>query len=118
MSEVNITREGTSGAMSTLSLAGLESLLQTLDLGTPLPAFAETDVLNDPLDISRSYLADIVREIVQCNSEQAFNAVQLPNTVDPFAGDLTIILPKLAREVGVEVKDLEQNISKQVKLSI
>lgn len=96
--------------MSTLSHEGLESLLGSVGMKTPIPHFEGTDVLNNPLDISRCYLADILHGIVKGEAGSALGAIQLPATVDFFVGDLSIILPKLARELGVKVEELSQTI--------
>ena len=104
--------------MASLTHAGLEAHLATLGLKTPIPVFTGLDVLRDPLDIARSYLADQIHEIVQGNAEHALSAVQLPATVDPMGGDLTIILPRLAREAGLEVEVLRDTIIKQVRCCV
>jgi len=85
-------------------------------LKTPIPHFADLDVLTDPLDLAKTYLADQVQEIVQGGADHALSAVQLPATVDPLGGDLTIILPKLAREVGLGVDELRDSIISKVRL--
>jgi arginyl-tRNA synthetase len=101
--------------MSTLTSAGLETLLGGLSLKVPVPQCTNTKILNDPVDISRSYLADILHEITHSDILHTYNAVQLPAVVDGFSGDLAIILPKLAREVGVDVENLREMICKQVR---
>jgi arginyl-tRNA synthetase len=101
--------------MSTLTREGLESLLDAAGLKTPIPAFTDVDVLLDPLNIFRCYLADIVHGIVKGDKASALGSIQLPPTVDFFAGDLTIILPRLARELGVKVEDLNHSIVQNVR---
>ncbi|KIW06531.1 arginine-tRNA ligase [Verruconis gallopava] len=99
--------------MSTTSLEGLAQVLGESGLKVPGPNFPDTDILNDFLDFTRCYLAEIVQSVVQCSAEQAFHAIQLPATVDPIFGDLSIVLPKLAREVGAEAEALRESILKQ-----
>ncbi|KIX03973.1 arginine-tRNA ligase [Rhinocladiella mackenziei CBS 650.93] len=78
--------------MTTLDLGGLTSRLGDLGLG-PIPDFPEPHMLNKPLDIGRSYLADILRNLVQCDLPTAYNCIQWPN--DIFTADLTVPLPRL-----------------------
>jgi arginyl-tRNA synthetase len=80
--------------MATLSLSGLESLLGGLGLEIPIPQFSAANVLNKPLDICRSYLADILRSLVEGDPVIAYNSIQWPNNI--FNGDLVVILPRLS----------------------
>ena len=43
--------------MATASLPGLEAFVAEIGLG-PIPSFAAADVLNNPIDIYHSYLAE------------------------------------------------------------
>jgi hypothetical protein len=79
--------------MATLDLSGLATRLEGLGLG-PIPQFSEAHVLNKPLDIGRSYLADILRSLIDCDPITAYNSIQWPN--DIFTADLTVPLPKLS----------------------
>jgi arginyl-tRNA synthetase len=78
--------------MSTLDLPGLEVRLEALGVG-PIPQFSGAHVLNNPLDIGRSYLADILGKLVGCDPIIAYNSIQSPI----FNGDLAVPLPKLFR---------------------
>jgi hypothetical protein len=80
--------------MSTLELSGLVTKLEGLGLG-PIPQFSESHVLNKPLDIGRSYLADILQNLTECDPNLAYKSIQVPN--DIFTADLTVPLPKLSR---------------------
>jgi hypothetical protein len=80
--------------MSTLDLPGLEVRLEALGLG-PMPQFSRANVLNNPLDIGRSYLADILGKLVDCDPIIAYNSIQSPK--DIFNGDLVVPLQKLFR---------------------
>lgn len=80
--------------MTTQTVSGLEAFLSGLGLKIPIPPFPAADVLNKPLDIGRSYLADILTSIVECDLATACNSIQLPNNV--YSGDFTVILPKLS----------------------
>jgi hypothetical protein len=79
--------------MATLDLSGLASKLEGLGLG-PIPQFSDARVLDKPLDIGRSYLADILRSLIDCDPITAYNSIQWPN--DIFTADLTVPLPKLS----------------------
>ncbi|KAH9203701.1 arginyl-tRNA synthetase [Leptodontidium sp. 2 PMI_412] len=87
--------------MTTLDQGGLVTRLEELGLG-PIPEFAEAHVLKKPLDIGRSYLADILRSLVECDPILAYSSIQWPN--DIFTADLTVPLPKLSR--GSDPKSL------------
>jgi arginyl-tRNA synthetase len=79
--------------MTTLAIVGLGEFLSNLGLKTPIPSFGPADVLNRPLDIGRSYLADIVHELADGEPEQAYKSIHWPNNI--FNGDLAVIIPKL-----------------------
>jgi arginyl-tRNA synthetase len=81
--------------MATLDLSGLATRLEGLGLG-PIPQFSEAHVLNKPLDIGRSYLADILRSLIDCDPITAYNSIQWPN--DIFTADLTVPLPRLSHD--------------------
>lgn len=73
---------------------GLEGLLKELDLKTPIPHVPEANILIKPLDIGRSYLADILGSLVDCDSSVAYKSIQWPGDIS--SGDLAVILPKLS----------------------
>ncbi|KAK6211534.1 arginyl-tRNA synthetase [Colletotrichum tabaci] len=79
--------------MATLSITGLQTSLERLSLDTPLPSFPVADVLVRPLDIFRSYIAQIVAEAAQCDPAVAYEAIQ--STAAISMGDLAVILPRL-----------------------
>ncbi|KAL0933847.1 arginyl-trna synthetase [Colletotrichum truncatum] len=87
--------------MATLSINGLQSSLERLSLDTPLPSFPVADVLVRPLDIFRSYIAQIVAEIAECDPALAYDAVQTTATI--AMGDLAVILPRLKIKANADV---------------
>ncbi len=97
--------------MTTLSLTGLEARLARLGLDVPIPTFAGADVLNKPMDIARSYLADIIRKLTGCDAAVAPGAIAWSNNIDN--GDLVVILPKLAAH-GTKPQELGFKIMEQV----
>ena len=96
--------------MSTLTVSELEAQLGGLGLNTPIPGFPDADVLNKPLDISRSYFADILCSIVGCDPVVAYNSILWPNNISN--GDLVVILPKLGQ--GADYNALGFDLTRQV----
>ncbi|KAE9993019.1 hypothetical protein EG327_006801 [Venturia inaequalis] len=80
--------------MTTRTVSSLEELIGTLGAKIPIPSYPAADVLVRPLDIGRSYLADILSGIIEGDTSRAFSCIGLPNNLDP--GDLVVILPKLS----------------------
>jgi arginyl-tRNA synthetase len=78
--------------MATTSLPGLQAFVSELGLG-PVPAFPAADVLNDPMDLCHSYLAEDFQKLVQCDPDLVYKAIQPPSTTQD--GDLDIVLPRL-----------------------
>lgn len=97
--------------MATPSTSHLEHSLKALSLDTPIPHFTPANVLNQPLDIFRSYFADILRTILGSDSDTTYNAVQLSN--NPIHGDLTVVLPRLhlSAEPAETANDICQKVS-------
>ncbi len=95
--------------MATLEVDGLVTRLGELGLG-PIPPFSEAHVLNKPLDIGRSYLAEILCSLTDCDPAVAYGSIQWPN--DVFTADLTVPLPKLSR--GAETKAFAVDLMKRV----
>ncbi|KAH7355821.1 hypothetical protein BKA66DRAFT_562864 [Pyrenochaeta sp. MPI-SDFR-AT-0127] len=86
----------------------LEQSLSSLSLEVPIPRIEAAEVLVNPLDLLRTYLAKILAEIAGCNIEAAYKSIQWPNNISN--GDLAVILPKLrpgakADEVAVELME-------------
>ena len=79
--------------MTTQTVVSLEDLLGALGAKTPIPPYPAADVLLRPLDIGRSYLADLLSNVVGCDGANAFDSIQYPNSIDN--GDLAVILPRL-----------------------
>jgi hypothetical protein len=82
------------------------------DLGLgPVPPFAAADVLNDPMDLCHSYLADAFQRLVNLDPELVYRAIQSPSTIQD--GDLDVILPRL-KLPGANPKELAGALLKQV----
>ena len=84
--------------MATVSVADLEVLLGGLDVNVPVPQFAAADILNNPLDVARCYLADTVCSLVSCSRDTAFNSVQPANGIAD--SDLAIRLPMIGHNMN------------------
>jgi arginyl-tRNA synthetase len=81
--------------MTTSTVTDLEALLERLGIKVPIPRFSAADVLKRPLDIGRSYLADIFCSLLECDPEVAYKSIHWPNDIS--SGDLAVILPKLSQ---------------------
>ena len=99
--------------MSTKTLDGLTALLQSLGLGAVPEYPASADILHQPIDIFHVYLAEALRELVNCDVQQAFDAIQPANSVGN--GDLDIVLPKLKLANGPPLQDLAADLTKKVR---
>lgn len=71
----------------------LQTSLESLNLNVPIPEIEAAEVLVNPLDVCRTYLAEILADIAGCDIEAAYKSIQWPNNI--FNGDLAVILPKL-----------------------
>ena len=94
--------------MTTLTISELENILAGLDLSVPIPNVSNADVLNKPLDLARSYLADILSSLAGCDLDTAYESIKWPN--DIYKGDVQVILPKLrpksnAAELAFDLKN-------------
>lgn len=99
--------------MATPTLSDLETALEAINLGAPIPTFPSADVLNRPLDIYRSYLADTLTSLTECDPTAVFNSIKLSN--DPLHGDFTVVLPQMCP--GTKPKDLAPEIVAKVGAS-
>jgi arginyl-tRNA synthetase len=97
--------------MTTLTTSELETTLHTLGLDVPIPQFTAADVLNKPLDLVRSYLANILSNLVEADPVAAYNSISLSNNAEH--GDLTVVLPRLCpgAKAGELAKDLIKKVS-------
>ncbi|KAI4949826.1 hypothetical protein J4E86_007781 [Alternaria arbusti] len=85
-------------------MEALEDVLSALNLNVPMPGVNNAEVLANPLDVYRTYLAEVLADAVGCDINVAYKSIQWPNNI--FNGDLAVILPKLqpgakAEEVAV-----------------
>ena len=100
-------------AKETLSVSALQEKLQTLGVGTPIPSFKGTDVLTNPVDIYRSYLADTLTRLIDCDAQLVYESIQWTNSLPN--GDLVLVVPRL-RLKGVKPADLAKDLSDKVRI--
>jgi arginyl-tRNA synthetase len=79
--------------MSTLDEAGLARLLDSLAISATTSVVIEAKPLNNPLDVCRVALAELLSSLVGCDVQTAYRSVQWPNNI--FNGDLSVTVPKL-----------------------
>lgn len=77
----------------TLDQAGLTKLLNDLSITVPTSDLAEATSLDNPLDLCRITLAELLAGIVECNVQTAYKSIQWPNNISN--GDLSVTVPKL-----------------------
>ncbi|EZF29010.1 arginine-tRNA ligase [Trichophyton interdigitale H6] len=94
--------------MASTSIQGLETLLQALEVSTPVPQFLHANVLSAPVDIYRSYIAEIIQKLVECDEDTAYDAVQWANA--STNADLMFITARLKLK-GVNPKQLAEDIA-------
>ncbi|TVY71037.1 Arginine--tRNA ligase [Fusarium oxysporum f. sp. cubense] len=98
-------------AATTCSVSGIENLLGRVGLDTPIPEFPGADIVHNPQDIFRVYLADTLEKLLHCDRMVAYDAIQTSNVTG--MGDLVIVAPRLRlKDVKPEdlVKDLLQKL--------
>ncbi|KAJ4301026.1 hypothetical protein N0V90_003115 [Kalmusia sp. IMI 367209] len=93
--------------MATRDLTGLEAALQSVSFEASIQQHNDADVLNNPLDLCRSLLAELLSELIECEPSVAYRSIHWPNNI--FNGDLTVTLPKLRsgskpNEFGLEIR--------------
>jgi arginyl-tRNA synthetase len=74
-------------------MEALEQSLGSLSLSTPIPYIDTAEVLANPLDVCRTYLAQILAEVAGCDINTAYTSIQWPNNISN--GDLSVTIPKL-----------------------
>lgn len=77
--------------MASLSLDGLQKLLEDVGETGPLPLYDWADVQNSAMDIFVSYLTEYIVQKTGCEGQVAHESIQWPNEL----GDLVIVIPRL-----------------------
>jgi hypothetical protein len=92
-----------------IAMESLERNVAALGLGAPA-THTSSQTFTNPLDLFRSYLAEILVDIADCSDSDARKAIQWPNNV--FNGDLAVVLPRL--KPGVKADKLAVDIMEKV----
>lgn len=100
--------------MATCTVNGLTDLLGKAGLDTPVPDFPGGDIVHNPQDIFRAYLADTLQKLVQCDRVVAYDAIQSSNVTG--MGDLIIVSPRLKLK-DVKPKDLVSDLAHRLPRS-
>ena len=95
---------------TTASLPGLNAFVADIGLG-PIPVFAAAQILNNPIDLYHSYLAEYFQTLVECDPNLVYDSIQPSRDVEN--GDLDIVLPKL-KLPGANPKELAGELIKKV----
>jgi arginyl-tRNA synthetase len=98
-------------AVTTCSVSGIENLLGKAGLDTPIPEYPGADIVHNPQDIFRVYLAETIQKLTNCDRLIAYDAIQTSNVTG--MGDLVVVAPRLRlKDVNNEdlAKDLLQKL--------
>jgi arginyl-tRNA synthetase len=98
--------------MATCTASGLDNLLKNAGLQTPVPEFPGADLLHNPQDILRAYLAETVGGLTGCDRLVAYEAIQPSNVTG--MGDLVLVTPRLKLKDS-KPKELVKEIAFQVR---
>lgn len=100
--------------MSTLNQAGLRQLLENLSITAPTSDITDATVLNNPLDLCRTTLAELLSGLIECDVQTAYKSIQWPNNI--FNGDLSVTVPKLCP--GRKPAELSSQLVDKVRLRL
>lgn len=101
--------------MSTLEMEGLQTKLKSLGIRTPVPSYADSHVLQNPTDIYRSYLAELLTPLIGAESQLIYDSLQWTNSL--AHGDLVLVVPRL-RLKGVKPVEFALELESQVSVSV
>lgn len=99
----------------TTCISGLQEKLQSLGVESPIPSFEGANVLTNPVDIHRSYLAEALTKVLDCDRQLVYDAIQWTNQLSN--GDLLVVVPRLGMKAvkPAEVtKDLSDKVCNQL----
>lgn len=99
-------------AVTTCSVSGIENLLDKAGLHTPIPEYPGADIVHNPQDIFRVYLADIIQKLTDCDRQIAYDAIQTSNVTG--MGDLVVVAPKL-RIQNTNHEELAKDLLQKVR---
>ena len=90
----------------------LSKSLRSLNIDIPVPELKGAEVLANPLDVYRTYLAQVLADAVGCDFGAAYKSIQWPNNISN--GDLAVILPKL--RPGAKADEVAVELTKKVRI--
>ncbi|KAI9831330.1 MAG: hypothetical protein M1819_005104 [Sarea resinae] len=100
---------------TTLTVPGLESLLSKLGLAVPIPQFNDAHVLEKPVDIYRSYLAEIFARLTNADPSLVYDSLQW--TQGHAKGDLVLVIPRL-RLKNIRPDEFAEELAAKVPKSV
>lgn len=97
----------------TRKMKRLETQLEKLNVHVPVPSYGAAQILDNAIDIYRSYLANILEPMLKdASSQNVYDSIQYTNSLSH--GDLIIVIPRLQlkRSNPIEVaKDLASQVN-------
>lgn len=95
--------------MTSSSPEGLQTLLEQVGVREALPEFAEADVINNPIDIHLSALADVLVQSTGCEANVAYESIASASG----EWDLVAVVPRL--RLNGDTREIAQAIGNQVR---
>lgn len=95
--------------MATRSFDGLQGLLESIGVEETIPSFPLADILQSPMDIYLSFLANALVQLTGCDPLHAWDAIQWPNDF----GDFVVVIPRL-RLKDINNEDLASELQATV----
>lgn len=103
-------------AGSTLTIEGLDAILENLGVQTNLPDIIDVAApLHNPVDIYRLYLSVIVSELLGLDKRTAHNAFL--RTPALAKGDLTLVAPRLRLRSRKHNDKVSMEVAAKVRVS-
>lgn len=97
----------------TRKMKRLETQLEKLNVHVPVPSYGAAQILENPIDVYRSYLANILEPLLKdASSQNVHHSIQYTNSLS--YGDLILVIPRLQlkRSNPIEVaKDLASRVN-------
>lgn len=98
---------------NTLELEGLQAKLKSLGIESPVPDYANSHILQNPTDIYRAYLADLLTPLIGAERQLVYDSIQWTNNLTH--GDLVLVVPKL-RLKGVKPAEYALELESKVRI--
>ena len=97
--------------MSTVSIEGLQALLEAMDLDGPDLASKSPDIQYNPLSICFRHLADALVQLTNCDQQVAYKSISWSTDMT----HLVVVVPRL-RIRDVKAEDLAADLQQRVSL--